>query len=123
MRAHLGDAKVVFVDARSPDQYAGTGAEPRSGHLPGAKNLYWTNSLVSSTDPVLQPMHYLHEALWKNVGADQPAVRTVVTYCRTGMQASYDYFVARYVGYPDVRLYDGSMSEWSALDPGGRLSG
>jgi thiosulfate/3-mercaptopyruvate sulfurtransferase len=44
-------------------------------------------------------------------------VRTVVTYCRTGMQASHDYFVARYIGYPDVRLYDGSMSEWASLTP------
>jgi thiosulfate/3-mercaptopyruvate sulfurtransferase len=39
-------------------------------------------------------------------------VRTLVVYCHSGMQASFDYFVARYIGYPDVRLYDGSMAEW-----------
>ena len=115
VRAHLGDSTVLLVDARPPDQYAGTAADPRSGHLPGAKSLFWMNALVSADDPVLRPMHVLHEDLWKPTGADRPAVRTVVTYCRTGMQASHDYFVARVIGYPDVRLYDGSMSEWSQL--------
>ncbi len=33
------------------------------------------------------------------------------------MQASHAYLVARYIGYPDVRLYDGSMSEWTSLSP------
>jgi thiosulfate/3-mercaptopyruvate sulfurtransferase len=130
VRAHLGDSAVVFVDARPAEQYAG--AEPpcppdrpvcgqippeRRGHLPGAKSLYWMNALVSQDNPVLRPMHELHELLWKPTGADRRAARTVVTYCRTGMQASHDYFVARYVGYRDVRLYDGSFSEWSALTP------
>ena len=115
VRSHLGDARVLLVDARPPDQYAGSAADGRSGHLPGAVSLYWMNSFVSAADPALRPMHDLHETLWKSVGADRPAVRTVVAYCRTGMQASFDYFVARYIGYPDVRLYDGSMSEWALL--------
>jgi thiosulfate/3-mercaptopyruvate sulfurtransferase len=128
VRDHLGDSSVVFVDARPAAQYAGEeppcppdrpacGQVPaeRRGHLPGARSLYWMDALVSQADPVLRPMHELHETLWKPTGADRPAVRTVVTYCRSGVQASHDYFVARYVGYPDVRLYDGSMSEWVAL--------
>jgi thiosulfate/3-mercaptopyruvate sulfurtransferase len=117
VRAHLGDGAVLLVDARAPEQYAGADSEARSGHLPGAKSVYWMNALVSTESPVLRPMHYLHEGLWKPAGADQPSVRTVVTYCRTGMQASHGYFVARYIGYPDVRLYDGSMSEWTGLTP------
>jgi thiosulfate/3-mercaptopyruvate sulfurtransferase len=130
VRAHLGDTTVVFVDARPAEQYLG--AEPgcppgqtscgeipaeRRGHLPGAKSLFWMGALVSRDDPVLKPMHFLHEELWKPTGADQPGVRTIVTYCRTGMQASHAYFVARYLGYPDVRLYDGSFIEWAALQP------
>jgi thiosulfate/3-mercaptopyruvate sulfurtransferase len=130
VRAHLGDSAVVFEDARPAEQYAG--AEPgcppdrtacgqipseRRGHVPGARSLYWMGALVSPDDPVLKPMHFLHEELWKPTGADAPAVRTVVTYCRSGMQASHAYFVARYIGYPDVRLYDGSFIEWAALTP------
>lgn len=117
VHTHLGDRKVLFVDARPPEQYAGAETDARSGHLPGAKSVYWMNSFAAADDPVLRPMHALHEELWKSAGADRRQVRTVVTYCRTGMQASYDYFVARYIGYPDVRLYDGSLSEWATLTP------
>ena len=130
VRSHLGDTTVVFVDARPFEQYSG--AEPpcppdrpacpqlpaeRRGHLPGARSLYWMGALVSSADPVLRPMHDLHEELWKATGADGPGVQTIVTYCRTGMQASHAYFVARYLGYADVRIYDGSFIEWAGLQP------
>ena len=37
---------------------------------------------------------------------------TVVAYCRTGMQASFAYFVARYLGY-ETRMYDASFMDWS----------
>ena len=128
VRAHLRDSTVLFVDARPADQFGG--AEPpctpgqtpcvelppeRRGHLPGAVNLFWMDGLVSRQDPVLKPMHELHHTLWEPAGADLPRVRTIVTYCRTGVQASHAYFVARYIGYQDVRIYDGSMSEWAAL--------
>jgi len=130
VRAHLGDSTVVLVDTRPADQYAG-GLHPcppgrsvcpevqypetRRGHLPGAKSLYWMDALVSRQDPVVKPMHRLHHEIWQPAGADEPWVRTVVTYCNSGMQASYGYFVARYVGYRDVRLYDGSFGEWAGL--------
>jgi thiosulfate/3-mercaptopyruvate sulfurtransferase len=128
VRAHLGDTTVAFVDARPADQFAG--AEPpcppsqascaqipeaRRGHLPGARNLYWMDQLVSRENPVLKPMHELHHALWEAAGANADPVTTVVTYCRSGMQASQAYFVARWLGYRDVRLYDGSLIEWSGL--------
>jgi len=130
VRAHLGDSAVVFVDARAPEQYAGEEppcppdrpscaqiAPERRGHLPGATSLYWMHALVSPDDPVLRPVSALRDTLWRPTGADRPAARTVVVYCRTGMQASHDYFVARYLGYRDVRLYDGSFIEWAALTP------
>jgi len=116
VRAHLGDPSVVLVDARPPEQYAGAAGDPTSGHVPGAKSVYWMTALVSAADPVLRPAQALREALWRPTGADRRPARTVVTYCQTGMQASYDFFVARYLGYPDVRLYDGSMSEWTMLN-------
>jgi thiosulfate/3-mercaptopyruvate sulfurtransferase len=39
--------------------------------------------------------------------------KRVVTYCNSGMQATQSYFTLKYLGY-DVRLYDGSMSEWTS---------
>ena len=110
VRSHLGDRRVVLVDARPADQYA-------AGHLPGATSLFWVENLVSRDDPIMKPMSTLQEELWKGIGADSAEARTIVTYCHTGMQASHDYFVARYLGYGDVRLYDGSMAEWTSLTP------
>ena len=126
VRAHLADPAVAFIDARPAEQFAGAEPpctsqpcheipEPRRGHLPGAHNVYWMNALVSREDPVMKPMHALHHEVWAESGADAAPVTTVVTYCRTGMQASHAYFVARYIGYADVRLYDGSFLEWAGL--------
>ncbi len=110
VRSRLGDASVALVDARSPETFAGP-----DGHLPGARSIFWMSTLDSARGGTLKTMHTLHEGIWKPAGADAPAVGTVVTYCQTGMQASFDYFVARYIGYPDVRMYDGSMAEWVRL--------
>jgi thiosulfate/3-mercaptopyruvate sulfurtransferase len=127
VRARLGDSTVVLVDTRPADQFAGADVpclpgqacvpilEARRGHIPGARNLFWMDALVSRANPVLKPMHALHHELWQSTGADAPHVRTVVTYCRSGFQASHAYFTARYVGYRDVRLYDGSFLEWAGL--------
>jgi hypothetical protein len=40
--------------------------------------------------------------------------KEIVVYCRTGMRASHTYFALRLLGYPRVRLYDGSYVEWAA---------
>jgi len=127
VRSHLRDSSVQLVDSRPADQFAG--AEPpcppsqpncpqippeRRGHIPSAANIYWIRAFQSAENPVLRPMHYLHEDLWVPSGTDRDPVRTVVTYCRSGVQASHAYFVARYIGYHDVRLYDASFLDWAA---------
>lgn len=112
VRRHLRDRGVLLLDARAPNLYSGATS---AGHIPGARNLYWMSTLASPRNPVLDPPGTLHDRLLRPLGADARGVRTVVTYCHSGMQASFDYFVARYVGYRDVRLYDGSTAEWSAL--------
>jgi thiosulfate/3-mercaptopyruvate sulfurtransferase len=108
MRAHLGDPGIVMLDARPASDYAGTpGSKPPTGHIPGAHNIYWKTTLAG-TPPMLRPMSEL-EPMFEGAGARPGSA--VVTYCRTGMQASFLYFVARYLGY-DVKMYDGSFSEW-----------
>ena len=132
VRSHLGGRSVAFVDARPAEQYGGV--EPpcppgqacvqtpveRRGHLPGATSRWWGENLVSRDDPVLKPGDTLRAEWSQRTGADAGSGRTIVTYCHSGMQASYDYFVARYLGYRDVRLYDGSMAEWTGLTPAAR---
>lgn len=108
----LDSARVVLIDARPPEQY--TGATPgdgitRPGHIRGAHNLYWKNTLLSEQRPVLRTPDVLR-GMFELAEADRRD--TVVTYCRTGVQASWDYFVARYLGYT-TRMYDASYLDWS----------
>lgn len=112
IRAHLDAPDVALVDARPEAQYsgaeAGTGVD-RPGHIPGAGSLFWERTLRSADDPMLKDPAALR-ALFEAAGVDPND--TVVSYCRTGMQASFAYFVARYLGY-DTRMYDASFLDWS----------
>jgi thiosulfate/3-mercaptopyruvate sulfurtransferase len=156
VRGHLRDSTVALIDARPPEQYAGTDpgeGVTRPGHIPGAKNLFWQNTLESPANPVLRSPEVLR-ALYRLAGGKfasdveiiperpqytasdtseaarrarrgrqqrpqqprqprvQPKPNTVVIYCRTGVQASWDYFTARYLGY-QTKLYDASFIDWS----------
>ena len=103
---------VTLVDARPTKEFTGEQLSEdvaKAGHIPGAKGLYWMDMLVSRQNPVLKPeaeLRRMYSAV--NARADQP----LVTYCRTGMQSSFDYFVAKYLGY-DPSMYDASFFEWS----------
>lgn len=102
---------VTLIDARPPEQYSG--AQPgedisRPGHIPGAMNIYWVDTLESKSDPRLLPIPDLRK-LFHAAGVSN---RSVVVYCRSGMQSSWVYFVARFLGY-QASMYDGSFLEWS----------
>ena len=103
---------VTLLDARPTKEFTGEQRSEdvaKAGHIPGAKGLYWMDMLVSRQNPVLKPeaeLRRMYAAV--NARADQP----LVTYCRTGMQSSFDYFVAKYLGY-DPSMYDASFFEWS----------
>jgi thiosulfate/3-mercaptopyruvate sulfurtransferase len=101
---------VTLLDARPADDYTGAraGNAARSGHIPGAENLYWLQSVTSREQTTLRPIEEVRK-LYEALGI-QPGGK-VVTYCGSGVQASYAYFVAKYLGYEAV-MYDGSFSEW-----------
>lgn len=101
-----------LLDARPEAQFSG--AEPgdgisRPGHIPGAASFFWQRAIAGPDNPVLRPVSELRRLL-HDAGV-RPGTR-VVTYCRTGVQASFAYFVARHLGL-DVKMYDGSFIEWS----------
>jgi len=112
--SNAASPEVALIDARPAKQYEGedAGGLPRAGHIPGAASLYWMQHLVSGDNPVMKPASELRK-MYEAAGV-KPG-QTVVTYCRTGMQASHSYFTAKYLGY-DVMMYDGSFSEWSAAE-------
>ncbi len=111
LATHIDHPSLTLIDARPPEQYSG--ADPgedisRPGHIPGAANLYWVNLLENKDDPRLLPVPDLRKLL-RGAGASSGPL---IVYCRSGMQSSYLYFVARFLGY-DVAMYDGSFLEWS----------
>ncbi|HEX2206880.1 MAG TPA: rhodanese-like domain-containing protein, partial [Longimicrobium sp.] len=113
VRERLGnDSTIVMVDARPPAEY--TGETPgdgvtRPGHIPGAHNIFWRTALVSEQDTRLRSPEVLHASYTL---ADAAFGDTIVAYCRTGVQASHAYYVARYLKRPVV-MYDGSFIDWS----------
>lgn len=103
---------VTLIDARPVEEYSGAkpgDGVPRGGHIPGAANVFWMQNVLSKENPVLRPVVELRK-LYEEAGALNS--RTIVTYCRTGGQASHAYFTLKYLGY-DVVMYDGSFFEWS----------
>jgi thiosulfate/3-mercaptopyruvate sulfurtransferase len=96
------DSGVVILDARPSKRY-------RNGHLRAAESLYWENALVSDKDPLLKSPVELRQ-LFTAVGVT--GQKKAVSYCEVGLQASYVYFLARYLGI-DAAMYDGSYREWS----------
>lgn len=109
---NLTSPSAVLIDARPVDEYTGTKPGegiPRGGHIPGAASVFWMQNVVSKENPVLRSAAELRK-LYEVAGAQQG--RTILTYCRTGAQASHTYFTLKYLGY-DVVMYDGSFFEWS----------
>ncbi len=100
----------LVVDARLKRFYDGepTG-NPRDGHISGAKNIQYTDMVDAAN--VFKPIAEL-ETYFSPVATKE---KELVVYCFIGQTASVLYMAGRILGY-DMKLYDGSMQEWSRLD-------
>jgi thiosulfate/3-mercaptopyruvate sulfurtransferase len=96
----------VLLDVRSAADFHGD----KGSHIPGSLNAYWMETQTARDNQALRPEAALR-GLYEAAGVTPD--RKVVTYCNSGMQSSQSYFTLKYLGY-DVRMYDGSMSEWNA---------
>ncbi|HEX5184319.1 MAG TPA: 3-mercaptopyruvate sulfurtransferase [Allosphingosinicella sp.] len=109
----VGDPGLEIVDARSPGRFAGEEAEPRpglaSGHMPGARNL--PQGKLFNADNSWKRGAALRAA-FDEAGVDLS--KPMVTTCGSGVTAAILLFGAHLLGKDDVRLYDGSWSEWGA---------
>ncbi len=111
----LGSGEHEIVDARGPARFAGEEPEPRpglaSGHIPGSRNLHY--SLLYNEDGTMKRGDELRSA-FEQAGVD--LAKPMVTTCGSGVTAAILAFAAHLLGKSDVKLYDGSWSEWGA-DP------
>lgn len=108
---HLGDATIAIVDTRTHAEYAGaTKRAERIGHIPGAINFDWVNAM---TDPPrnlrLRSKSELSATL---VELGITPDKEVIAYCQTHHRSAHTYWVLKYLGYPRIRGYPGSWSEW-----------
>jgi thiosulfate/3-mercaptopyruvate sulfurtransferase len=116
----VGQGAAALVDVRSNDEYTGKllhmvnypqeGAQ-RGGHIPGAQNIPW--STAANPDGTFKSAEELR-AIYGGRGIT--AERDVIAYCRIGERSAHTWFVlTQLLGYPNVRNYDGSWTEWGNL--------
>ncbi|MFQ5912422.1 MAG: sulfurtransferase [Nitrospinota bacterium] len=118
--AGLGDQGRLLLDVRLAEEYRGERVAPpgmrdhgaeRAGRIPGAVHLPW-NELVLGDDTFLSPPDL--RARFEAVGAAPD--RNIIVYCRMSHRASLVWFVLKHLlGYPRVRSYDGSWTEWGSM--------
>jgi thiosulfate/3-mercaptopyruvate sulfurtransferase len=88
------------------------GSQVRLGHLPGAVNHYWQDDLETvGFGRVFRPVDSLRA---QYVAEGIVPERDIILYCNSATEASHVYFVLKYLlGYPRVRIYAGSWTEWA----------
>jgi thiosulfate/3-mercaptopyruvate sulfurtransferase len=109
--------QVALVDVRSPDEYTGKKLHMpeypqegalRGGHIPTAQNIPWAQA--ANEDGTFKSREQL-EQLYAGKGITPD--KDVIAYCRIGERSSHSWYVLKYLlGYPNVRNYDGSWTEW-----------
>jgi len=103
---------VILLDARPTAFYEGQGPWMKPGHIPGAVSLPWKSLMDDRNRKLLKPVDQL-EALVKATGATPD--KRVICSCGTGREATNEFLLFRwYLGYPDVKVYEGSFTEWIA---------
>lgn len=128
LRAYLFDVRraldkqdTVLVDVRSPKEFSGEVTAPaeypmehaqRGGHIPNANNIPWASAVndIDGTFKSVEDLKKIYET--KGITPD----KDVICYCRIGERSSHTWFVLKYLlGYPQVRNYDGSWTEWGNM--------
>lgn len=114
------DGTGALVDVRSPQEYTGEKLHMpeypqegalRGGHIPGAQSIPWAQAV--NDDGTFKDADALRE-LYGSRGVTRE--KDVVAYCRIAERSSHTWFVLKYLlGYPSVRNYDGSWTEWGNM--------
>jgi thiosulfate/3-mercaptopyruvate sulfurtransferase len=113
--------RIKMVDVRSPKEFTGEILAPpeyptehaqRGGHIPGAENIPWAQA-VNDKDGTFKSADELKK-LYESKGITQD--KEIIAYCRIGERSSHTWFVLKYLlGYPNVKNYDGSWTEWGNM--------
>jgi thiosulfate/3-mercaptopyruvate sulfurtransferase len=104
--------EVILIDARPPAFYEGQGPWPKPGHIPGAVSLPWSTLMDDKNKTLMKPGETVGATVKeKGVTPD----KTVICSCGTGREATNEFLLFKYyLGYPRVKIYEGSFTEWSS---------
>lgn len=106
----MGNSNIVLIDTRSPEEYEGYVASgPRPGRIPGSMNIPWSEA-VDGMEKIFKSREELAK-LFESRGITKD--KEIVCYCQVGERASHTFLALRMAGYPNVKIYDRSFSEWS----------
>jgi thiosulfate/3-mercaptopyruvate sulfurtransferase len=84
----------------------------RGGHIPGAASVPW--KMAANDDGTFKSRDELAVIYEADLGLSQDD--DVITYCRIGERSSHTWFALTHLlGFPTVRNYDGSWTEWGNL--------
>ena len=122
IRDNLGKIGRVLLDVRTPEEYSGErvmeygqfdhGAE-RGGRIPGAKHLFF-KKLLNPDDSYKSTKEL--ENIFRKVISEIEKSTEIVTYCRLSHRATLVWTAMTYIlGYKDVKIYDGSWTEWGSI--------
>lgn len=108
VRDSLGRSDRCLLDVRSPGEYAGQDVRAaRGGHIPGAVHFEWSDAIDESA--CLGRPALLRARLGR-LGAVPE--REIIPYCQSNRRSAFMFVVLKWLGYPRVRAYEGSWSEW-----------
>ena len=110
VRSHRG---VPVIDSRAGERYRGEKepVDPKAGHIPGARNAPFTGNLRD--DGTFKSREELRDR-FAEVGVDTE--HGAVVYCGSGVNACHNLLAMELAGVKNVRLYEGSWSDWSSRD-------
>jgi thiosulfate/3-mercaptopyruvate sulfurtransferase len=112
---------VLLLDARPPAMYEGQGPWIKPGHIPGAVNLPWASLMDEKNKRLLKPDEEI-QAILEAHGATPD--RTIVCSCGTGREATNEFVLFKwYLGYPQVKIYEGSFTEWTSYPDNPTVTG
>ena len=116
----LDKENIAMVDVRSPKEFTGEILAPpeyptehaqRGGHIPRASNIPWSQAVKD--DGTFKSVEELKQ-LYHSKGIVPE--KEIIAYCRIGERSSHTWFVLKYLlGYPNVKNYDGSWTEWGNI--------
>ena len=114
VEAVVAGAPACLINALTPPVFRGEGptSYSRPGRIPGSVNVAWSSLIDAETNRFRERV-----VLWQALAAAGALTEEdVIVYCGGGISATVDAFALSLVGRDGVRLYDGSLTEWTA-DP------